>query len=315
MIKQTIHENLIDSIRIHTSKRENPVDLLTSIIPSSKEAAYRRLRGDIPFTLSEAVRISEQLNLSLDEMAGIDKKDTYPFHINPLFIEDPFERYYDLMNSLLSTYRQMRKDPNSFSYYAGHTLLPPFYFRYKALSKYSFFKWLYQISYMYGTVKRLQDVCIPEKIIEIQQELYEESIHVSTCLVFGNEIIFSIANDLNYFTEIELVTPDEATELKKEILLMLDNIEKATQNTCFPKTGKKALIYTSDAFFDGNYSYMSGAQLQISTIYLYGINQLTCNDPSVCKNQKSWIESLIAHSTLISGSGKLHRSIFLNQQK
>lgn len=314
-MRKTIHEKLIDSIKLHTPDGENAVDLLTGIIPLSKEAAYRRLRGEIQFTLAEAVRISEKFNLSLDEMAEIDKKDTYLFDIKQFFIGEPFEKYCDLLYSVLSTYKQLKEDPNAMCYFAGHILPPPFYFKYKIISKYSFFKWLYQISYLSGDAKRLQDVSVPEKVLKIQQELYEESLQIPACFVIGDDIIMSLVNDINYFAAIDLLTPDEVIKLKNDIFLMLDDIEKITINTCFLKTGKKVSVYISDAYFYGNYSYIAGTQFQASTIYLYGINQLNCIDPVICENQKLWIESLITYSTLISGSGKLHGTTFFNQQR
>ncbi|MDR3061448.1 MAG: hypothetical protein LBU57_04975 [Dysgonamonadaceae bacterium] len=314
-MRKTIHEKLIDSIKLHTPEGENTVDFLIGIIPLSKEAAYRRLRGDIQFTLAEAVRISERLNLSLDKIAEIDKKDSYSFHIKQFFTDKPFDKYYSLLYWVQSLYDHIEEIPDTMSYYAGNSLLPPFYFKYKAISKYAFFKWFYQISYTYGTAKRLQDVYIPDKIFEIQQELYEKSLQVPTCYIMGGEMISALVNDISYFTAIDLVTPNEVSELKRDISLMLNDIESITKNNYFPKTGKKALVYISDSYFDGNYNYISGTQFQICRIYLYGINQMICIDPVICENQKLWIESLISHSTLISGSGKLHASVFFNQQR
>ncbi len=313
-MQRTIHGHLIEALKNNTPEGENVVDTLIHIFPMSKEAAYRRLRGDIPFSLAEASRISERLYLSIDRLVGIDKKSIYMFHIKQLFSEDPFNKYYDLLQRCLSVYKQVKKDPGSYFYYACNTLPFGFFFKYQILSKYAFFKWFYQISYTFGKAKQLQDVVIPQKILEIQQEILELSMHVDTCFIFGDEIILSLINDIQYFTSIGLLNPNEVAELKQAILSMLNDMEVLTKNGVF-KTGKKVLIFISNAFFDGSYSYMESTNLNIATIYLYGINQLNCSDSAICEHQKEWINSLIAHSTLISKSGKLQSTIFFNQQR
>ncbi len=314
-MKRTIHDKLVDSIRFHTSNNENPVDTLIKIIPLSKEAAYRRLRGEIQFTLAEAVRISEKLGISLDNLIGIDKKSHYIFHIKQFFAGEPLENYYDLLQTVYQRYKLVQTDPDSLFYIAGNMLFPTFYFKYPNLSQYAFFKWFYQ-SYQDNNINtKLRDVIVPGKISSIQQKICKASMLVNSYFIVGNDIISVLANDIRYFVSIDMVSPEECAVLKKEILSMLDDMEKTTINAIFPATEKSAFIYISNAYFDGNYSYMSSTNFQASTIYLYGVNQLNCIDPAICENQKLWLESLIAHSSLISGSGRLYATDFFSHQR
>ncbi len=291
------------------------VDTLINIIPISKEAGYRRLRGEIQFTLAEAARISEKLSVSIDQLVGIDKKGKHMFHIKQLFTDDPFEKYYDLLKSSLLIYKQMKEDPDAYFYFAGGSLPNIFYFKYPLLSRYTFFRWFYQTSYIHGIAKRFEDVVIPQKIQDIQKEISEASLFVNNDFIIGENIVLSLINDLKYFATIALVKPEDVAELIKEIHMMLDDMEKTTIEGRYTKAGKKVSIYVSNAYFDGNYGYMSGSNFKASIIYLFGINHLSCIDPVICEYQKSWIESLIAYSTLISGSGRLHGIDFFDQQR
>ncbi len=314
-MKKTIHEKLIEVLKLHTPEGENAVNTLISLVPMSKEAAYRRLRGEIQFTLTEASRISEKLFMSIDKMVGIDKNGYHMFHIKEFFTDEPFEKYYDQLQSSLSIYKQLKKDPNAVFYFAGNTFLHPFCFKYKFLSRYYFFKWFYQTSYTYGAAKQLEEVVIPQKIIDIQKELFSESLEVNSCSIIGDDIILSLINDLKYFAAIDLIKPHEIDKLKEDLFSMLDDVENTTKDGVYLTTGKKALTYISNAYFDANYSYLSGTNFSASSVYLYGINQLSCIDPVICEHQKLWIDSLIAYSTLISGSGKLQGTLFFNQQR
>ncbi len=314
-MKKTIHQELIEILKFHTPEGENVVDTLININPLSKEAAYRRLRGEIQFTLAETVRIVAQLGISLDKIAGIEKRSQHMFHIKQFFAEDAFDRYYDLLQSSLSVYQRIKKDANASFFFAGNTLPPAFYFKYPLITKYSFFKWFDQMSYLYGSAKQLSEVVIPQKIINIQEQLFQESIALSTTFIIGDEMLLALINDIAYFAAIGLVSDDEMDALKQEIFHMLDDMETLTKQAHFVLTGKPATVYISNAFFDGNYGYLQSDKYQIATLYLYGINQLNCVDPCICENQKTWMQSLIAYSTLISGSGRLSATEFFARKR
>ncbi|MDR1370114.1 MAG: hypothetical protein LBJ72_08350 [Dysgonamonadaceae bacterium] len=314
-MKKTIHEDLVDIIKYHTPGNENAVDTLIRIIPLSKEAAYRRLRGEIPFTLSEAVRISEKLDVSLDSLVGIDKKSSFMFHIKQLFSENPFESYYDLLVASLDIYKQLHEGAEVKFYCAGNMLPPVFYFKYRALSQYIFFKWFYQSFHINGTNTGFKDVVIPEKVLSMQQKIYSEAIQIETYFIIGEDLISSLIFDIRYFASIDLISPEEILRLKDDLFCLLDDLERITTNAHFVTTGAKAFIYLSNAYFDGNYSYMTSSNYKVSSIYLYGINHLNCIDATIYESHKLWMESLIAHSTLISGSGKLHATDFFSHQR
>ncbi len=311
---RTVHDYLIEALKLHTSENKNVVDTLIRITPMSKEAAYRRLRGENPFSLSEACRISETLGLSIDKMVGIDKKDNYMFHLTQVFNEDPFEKYCELLEKALLVFDSLKEDPETTFYFAGTRVPNTLYFRYQFLSKYSFFKWFYQASYSHKTTMRLEDVVIPQKVQDIQQKLYQASLRVDSTFIVGDDLILSIINDVKHFASIDLLKPEEVAELKKEVLSLLDDVEELSKTGSF-STGKKVSLYVSNAYFDCNYCYLTGKRFKASTIYLFGINQLDCIDPVICEYQKQWIDSLVAHSTLISGSGKLQGTIFFDQQR
>ena len=63
-----------------------------------KEAIYRRLRGEVPFTFQEAAIISKELGISLDRIAGVSFSNNAMFDINVVDHGNPFETYYDFLN-------------------------------------------------------------------------------------------------------------------------------------------------------------------------------------------------------------------------
>lgn len=313
-MKKNIHEELIDVLKDHTQEGENTVDVLTDIIPISKEAAYRRLRGDIQFTLEEAVLIVEKTGISLDKILNIDKKGQYVFHAQSIFSEDPYEKYCRQMQELTSIYVHVKKDPDAMMYFAGNSLLALFYMSYEMTNKYAFLKWLYHMPNVNGVPTRLKDIVIPDKVINIQRKLLQEIDQTNYCLIIDKNVVSSFIKEIQYFVAAGLIMPEEVAVLKQEIALMLDRIEATAISSC-SSTGKQRILYICNSYLEGNYSVLRGMGTEVAFIYLYDINQFNCYDTRLYKNQMSWIESIIGFSTLISGCGILPRIQFLTRQR
>lgn len=65
---ETLNNNLQKAIRNTLPEDKNIANVLTEILFIGKEAVYRRLRGEVPFTLYEAALIVKQLGISLDSL-------------------------------------------------------------------------------------------------------------------------------------------------------------------------------------------------------------------------------------------------------
>ena len=65
-LAEKLHEEI--SKVLHPDQKV-PV-FLSELLNIGKEATYRRLRGEVPFSLYEAIIISKRLGISLDSLAG-----------------------------------------------------------------------------------------------------------------------------------------------------------------------------------------------------------------------------------------------------
>ena len=78
----TMNLNKIVLTKILDIMPENlkPVTLLMEVLDIGKESAYRRLRGEKPFSMEEIYKLSLVLNFSLDEIISNDKSDAAAFN-------------------------------------------------------------------------------------------------------------------------------------------------------------------------------------------------------------------------------------------
>ena len=77
-----LNTNLIEAAKEKFPAKGQLANILMDTLYMGKEAIYRRLRGEVPFTFQEAAIISKELGISLDRIAGVSFSNNAMFDIN-----------------------------------------------------------------------------------------------------------------------------------------------------------------------------------------------------------------------------------------
>ena len=99
MMTNNPNANLIEAMKEKLPLKGQLADMLMDTLYIGKEAVYRRLRGEVPFTLQESALISRKLGISLDKIIGLSFKSNAMFNINIVDYDDPFESFGGISNS------------------------------------------------------------------------------------------------------------------------------------------------------------------------------------------------------------------------
>lgn len=91
MIINELNTGLIEAAKEKVPAGANLANTLMDILYIGKEAIYRRLRGEVPFTLAEAAVISRKLGISLDKMIGVSFSNNAVFDLNVVHHSNTFE--------------------------------------------------------------------------------------------------------------------------------------------------------------------------------------------------------------------------------
>lgn len=309
-----INDVLINALKKKTPEKDTTVNLLTDIIPISKEAAYRRLRGEIPFTLEEAITVCKSLNISLDMLIGIRHNDNYVFHLNAIFAKEPIQEYCKMLTDISKGVQYViNRDPEAISYRAYKSLPLEYVYKYKSLAKAYIYVLFYQL-HLELTPKELQEIPIPDKIFSMQQEISQVMHNIDSMIILGKHVFLDYIEIIQYFQGLGTITEEEINQIKNDLLLMIDDLEHcATLGTTL--NNKKLDMYISNISFDCNYTYLRGADYETCSVGVYCLDHISCLRPSVSKIHKVWIESLTRFSTLISVSGESVRNEFFHKQR
>lgn len=314
MITEQINNGLIEAMKDRVPAGMNLARVLMDLLYIGKEAVYRRLRGEVPFTLAEAATISGKLGISLDRLVGANSANNAIFDLNLIRKDDPMEAYHDMLDDFLKLVTAINGDSVSEISTAANMVPLVFTMKYDMLSKFRFAKWMYQ-NQKIGMSDKFQDIVIPDKFYRKQKEYVEQVENIGhVCFILDNMLFISLVNDVKYFMSINIIGPEELHTLKEEMLAMLDSM-CALANTGKFRSGKDIQMYISNINFEATYSYMQARNFYISMLRVFSINSITSKDADVFRNLKDWINSLKKFSILITQSGEMHRIQFFNKQR
>lgn len=313
MITDNLNTELINAAKEKLSAKERLANVLMDILYIGKEAVYRRLRGEVPFTLAEAAVVSRKLGLSLDKIVGISFQNNAVFDMNVIKNDNPFESYYSILDRHVKRFQTIKEDPDSEIATSANIIPLTLSLKYDILSKFRLFKWMYQIENI--KCKHFDELEIPLELREKQKEFASMASHIHSIIyIWDNTIFNNLLNDVQYFYSIHLISDENKEQIKAELLVLINELEELAVRGK-NKYGSDVKIYISNINFEATHSYLETSSIQLCMMRMYSINSITTQDSEMFSYLKEWIQSLKKFSTLISESGEMQRIQFFKQQR
>lgn len=315
MRSDVLYDNLLETLNEKFQQKSKLTNALTDILFIEKEAVYRRLRKEVPFTFHEVATIAQHWDLSLDNIIGLTPAKSRPFQLKLAEHVNPTESDYMMMQHYIDLLNNFSNDPSTEIMHASNVLSKSLYLPFDNLTRYHMFKWMYQYS----------DRCdiTPYKDIAISDRLRKFQINHSTLIkdvpkmtyIWDYQIFEYIVNDIKYFNGINLISDDEAEEIKKDLLKFLGYTESIAIMGGNEGHSGKVNMYISHLNFDTSYCYISSGNFKLSIIKAFIMNSAISFDDKAFEKMKRWVQSLKRTSTLISESGERERIEFFAKQR
>jgi len=309
-----LNENLQNAIRQKLPKGINIANILMDILSIGKEAVYRRLRGEVSFSLHEAALIAKRLGISLDSVISTDVSENSIFELKPQRYYDLREIDYKMLYEFLGVLKFAAQEKNSELVFTSN-LFPQYpSYRYFLLGKYSSFKWMY-LNQNLGDIKPFHEIEFPEEFHEACKGIINETMNIkNSCYIWDRTIFDSIVKEIKYFNSIRLIRNEDVKLLKEELHELLNYMEHIATKGKF-ETGNKIQIYISNISSDTGYSYLETDNIHLSMISAFSLNYVVSLETETLKKMKERIHFMKRVSTLISESGEMQRIQFFKTQR
>lgn len=307
------YQNFLDALKSKFPERGKLASELISILPIEKEGVYRRLRGDVQFGFPEVIKIAQKFNISLDEIIGCNTSKSRPFQLRLIDYENPTPLDFEMQYNLLDIFGWAENDPLSEMGMASNLIPMHLCMSYDYIYRFHRMKWYYQFG---SRPRKFKEVIIYDKIRGMVDELVLRAKKIAfTHIIWDNKIIPSLVEDIKYFYQISLIDKEELEQLKQELHVLINDLEKIAIRESYPDTGKKVHLYITGMSFETEFLYYKTNDITLSNLRAFTLNDVLSLDQQVFEKIKKWMHSLIRTSTMISGSNEMQRVAFFNEQR
>lgn len=312
-----IYDILFKEIRKKIPQNSILVNTLIEILSIEKDAVYRRLRREVPFTFQEIAIISKEMNISLDDLIGIgiDSTKSRPLQIKYIDYLSPSEIDYLMLDEFVNVLK-FTKSYNNSEMATGTNILPlALYSGFEYLCRFYLFKW----NYHYGrnpAIKYFHDIKMFTRIKDAFDATFTESKNIaSSSFILDNRAFQLLVDDIQYFSSIRLISEEDVSQIKKELFRFLNYIESLAISGQYDNSANKVNFYISEVAIDTNYSYISAGNMKLSLVLAFVLNNIASLDELNFEKMKLWFRSIIRVSNLISVSGEKQRTVYFEAQR
>jgi hypothetical protein len=290
-----------------------PVNYLMDLFGLSSESIYRRIRGDIPFTLEEVTRLSHELDFSIDELVAADtRKISFDLladsstGMEGMFLS-VFEQFDDHIQTLLQA-------ENTSAIMSWSYIPPIFLVDFNHIFRFYYYKWLHQGGEI-PSGSLFSQIVIPDKILSLKNRISSRLRKTkNNILIIGPNLFFNTIKEVEYYYRRKLITSQERELLKEDILGIIDFMETLVHGGEL-ESGSGISFYLSSLDIKSNNSYVEYDNGQVAYFWVYSVPPIAIHNKEACAMQKKWLESIKKYSSLITQSNEMAQGEFFRIQR
>lgn len=312
MNANTLYENFLNELKKEVPQKTKQTNLLVEILSIEKEAVYRRLRGEVAFSFREIVIIAQKLNISIDNIMGITSEKSRPSHIKLINHVEPFETDYEMFEEYIHVL-ETGNEKGSVFVESSNIFPMSIIYKFDFLTRFYYFKW----DYHYNCSNTLfENFYLPRRLKVLQnRNLIESKRFDSTTFVWDPLIIQYLINDIRFTRNMQLMNDNDVASLKQELHDLLNYLEHIALTGSYIETNKDVNIFIASINLDTNYTYIETSKHKVSLVKAFILTSIASLDEKTLHKTKTWIQSIIRTSTLISVTSEKQRIAFFEKQR
>ena len=317
MKQENWSDNLIRLIEEKFAKRTQLVQALKDLLEIEREAVYRRLRNEVPFTAGEVVKISLSWNISIDKITGL-RSEQIPFQMRPVDYLNPTDQDLGFLRHIIENLNALDKFPDTEFMDVCNKLPRQLLAGFSNLNRFYLFKWKYQYGCYSseGTPIQFSEVIISEAQRKLTAEYYQAIKNVpQSNFIFDYMLFDYLANDIKYFFDIQMINAKEKKLIKKDLYDLLNYLSLVANAGCYPETQNKVNLYISRLNLDTNYSYVCTHQAKIAFVHVFDKYEIFTFDPKTVGDFKTWMQLKKSTSFPITEVDKKSRIEYFAKQR
>ena len=307
---------IVSTVLKNIPKNIKPVIYLMDLLELSRESVYRRIRGDIPFTVDELSKLALTLNLSLDEIIEGTKRERIFFDLGIKKRDNGIDSVTAMLRGNSLCFDILAKSDDSNVLMALNCLNPIFTVYFPNLLKFHYFKWLVETQDNLPK-NYFSNFTLPQELLILQQKIKEEikSIPGKATFILSPNISLGIIKDIQYYYQRRLINKEDLEILKKDLLQMMDVTETIAKTGRLKDGNSQIDIYISIPYINSNTVYLENENISEVHYWIYPNSPMIVRDSGISNIHKQWFLSLKKSSTLITQSNEILQVNFFDTHR
>ena len=306
-----INSNFRQILKKKIPEHLSAIDEIAVLLDINYDASYRRLNGSVNFSLEEAVKISQKLNISLNDLFAIgDPNSLIVTEYKPILTVNDFNDF--LINISKEIYPMAEKEDNSIIFAAKE--LPVFYFlNQPILIKFQFYLW-YTLSNLNNLKKRnpFEQFIISNKLIENAKNISRIYKNINLTEIWSFGAINIILQQLLYLFKIKKINLYEIESICGALISELNLLEEQTSYK--NNTKRNFHLYYNEINVNNNSMILNkrGTRKLIYPSTL--VNFLIVDHQRICEEHETYLhDQLIYCINICETNIKEHFAFFNNK--
>jgi hypothetical protein len=313
-MNKELNDLLVTRVNESIPKNVKTVEYLVGKLDVSKESAYRRMRGDIPFTFNEIAILAHDLNFSTDEVLGSNGGERIFFDLQGNNLFNPEESFYAVFKEYYKFTEKIIKSNEKEMIIATNRLNLCFLTRHETLFKLFYYKWIHH-SHNVSINSPFSKVEVPAEIIALKEKFRTLIQKMdNTTFIIDRNIFLSFVREVQYYYSRKLISDQDIIHIKKELTILVNQMEHLMQKGC-SEYGASYNFYLSLLDIEANTSWASYDNKVGSFFWIYAVNPAVICNEKINTMHKKWLETLKKYSTLITQSNEILQVNFIDKQR
>ena len=307
-----LNKRIVENVLKHIPKNKKPVIYLVNTLNISRESAYRRLRGDIPFTIEELITLATHLNFSIDVIYDQEKQN-YAFYDFSRMEKNTTDFFAFMLKKYDEVVGKIKYAKKLEAIMTFNTFPPPFYAGFLNLFKFMFYKWLHQSKEIYRN-KPYSETVLPDEAIIFQRKMKGNFIlGNNVILILDMNIFLNLMKEIQYFYHRKLLTNEDLLLLREDTIRLIDQYENIVQTGKYGFT--EIQLYLSSLCVNSNTVYYEYDDKIEPLFWIFTVNPIIIRNTGFVSMQKKWLNLIRRQSTLITQSNEIMQAEFFFQQR
>lgn len=311
-INAIIIQKITNSIPRHVKLAEFLMDKLGLC----KESAYRRIRGDVAFTIEQIMNLSLELGFSLDELAAQKNNDYILYRQKSLKSYEPKEAFITMLETFYKSISRQSKAKDSYTIIAMNRIPDIFTVSFENLFRFCYYKWVHQINDT-SVNHSFSEIVLPPEIIGLREKILPYiGHHKNITFILDPNTFYNTLSDIQYYRSRELINDEELLLLKKELKNIRDGMEilikKGTWQGDHSYTYSYS-YYLSSIPIENNSCYVWYDNHAESHYWFNSVISFYSNTKLATDLHKIWLESMKKYAVLITKSNEQVQAAYLRK--